>query len=534
MTPSTHARRADVDILVVDDRPEDLTTIDAILASRSFNLVHARSGGDALRRLLVQDFALILLDVVMPDIDGFEVARIAKQRARCKLTPIIFLTGRDSDVETIYKGYSLGAVDYLVKPLDADVLRAKVEIFVELFRKDRRITEQAEALRLADLRERERELREVRLASEHRYKNLAEAIPQVVWTADVTGGVTYFNERWAEHTGIPTEHALGGKWQAALHPADAATFTTRWREALATETVLELELRLRGRDRRHRWFLCRAIPERSSDGHVVGWLGTYTDFDDRKRAFDAAERAIRIRDEFLSIASHELRTPLMTLALRLNSLGDDLSSATSSPEVLGQKLASAVRQSDRLMKLVDDLLDVGRVGRGKLSLTRDRFDMIEAAREVIDQLGEASTKAGCTIHLDATTPVIGIWDRTRIEQIFRNLIGNAIKYAPRSSIEVFVGERDGHAVAEVRDRGIGVAQKDLQRIFGQFERAVPPRNYGGLGLGLFIVHEIARAHGGVARVESKLGEGSRFWVELPFESNSGIHGVATTKRAAAT
>ncbi|HEX7604230.1 MAG TPA: ATP-binding protein [Polyangiaceae bacterium] len=517
--------RPDVDILAVDDRPEDLTTICAILASPEYNVIRARSGSEALRRLLTRDFALILLDVVMPDIDGFEVARIVKQRERSRLTPIIFLTGGTNDISYIYKAYSLGAVDYLIKPFDPDLLRAKVKIFAELFCKDRRIMEQAEALRLADLRERERELTEVRRASERRYRNLAEAIPQIVWTADTRGEVTYFNERWVEHTGTPMDRSLGTQWQSVLHPADAAVFSDRWREALEKACGLELELRLRGRDQSYRWFLLRAAPERNGQGRVVGWLGTYTDFDDRKRAFDAAERAIRVRDEFLSIASHELRTPLMTLDLRLKSLGEDLTKEGESPDPVSRKLAAAVRQSDRLIGLVDDLLDVSRVNNGQLSLHRGSFDMADAAREVIDQLAETAAGAGCSIVLEVGSPVVGGWDRTRIEQVFRNLLSNAIKYAPKSEIGVFVGERSGLAVAEVRDHGMGIAQKDVERIFGQFERAVHPRNYGGLGLGLFIVQQIARAHAGEARVESKLGEGSRFWIELPFESGSGVHGT---------
>jgi len=525
-----------VDILAVDDRPRDLATIGAILPSPEYNVIQARSGAEALRRLLHQDFALILLDVVMPDIDGFEVARIVKQRERCKLTPIIFLTGAANDVSYIYKAYSLGAVDYLQKPFDPDVLRAKVRIFADLFRKDRRITEQAEALRLADLRERDRVLTEVRRANEHRYRNLAEAIPQVVWTANAEGEVTYFNERWLEHTGVPMDRSLGAQWQSVLHPSDAATFVERWRETMGKECNLELELRLRGRDRRYRWFLCRVAPDRNGEGRVVGWLGTFTDFDDRKRAFDAAERAIQVRDEFLSVASHELRTPLMTLDLRLKSLGEDLqlTRGGEGPDPCSRKLDAAVRQSDRLMGLVDDLLDVTRVTNGKLSLRRDRFDLVEAAREVIDQLAETAAGAGCTVVLEAGVPVVGVWDRTRLEQVFRNLLSNAIKYAPKSEIGVFVGERDGVAVAEVRDHGMGIAPKDIQRVFGQFERAVPPRNYGGLGLGLFIVQEIARAHSGEVRVESKVGQGSRFWIELPFESGSGIHGLpvaAATARA---
>ncbi len=516
-----------VDVLAVDDRIENLVAIEAILEGEPYRIVRARSGREALGHLLLHDVALILLDVVMPDIDGFEVARIVKLRARTRLTPIIFLTGGVGH-EHIYKGYSVGAVDYIVKPFDAEVLKAKVAIFADLHRKERRIQRQAEALRLAELRERERELARVQQNNQRRYRNLAEAIPQIVWTAGPDGNASYFNARWEEHTGIRPEESLGSRWQEAVHPTDAEVLSKRFDEAVARGTALELELRIRRTDGEHRWFLCRAAPEHDPHGAVVGWLGTFTDIDDRRRAFDAAERAVRARDDFLSVASHELRTPLMTLALRLQSLADDLDQAHESP-----KLASAVHQCERLRVLVDDLLDVSQIDCGKLQLLRERFDLVDVARDVLEQHAETAAAAGCKLALDAPAPTLGLWDRTRLEQVMRNLLGNAIKYAPRSPIEVFVGEREGRAIIEVRDRGIGIAESEVGRIFGRFERAVPPRNYGGLGLGLFIVQEIARAHGGVARVESTLGEGSRFWVEIPFENVSGIQGVTPSSGEAA-
>lgn len=498
-----------VDVLAVDDRVENLAAIEAILEGGEFRIVRAQSGREALRHLLTREFALILLDVVMPDIDGFEVARIAKLRSRSRLTPIIFLTGGVGE-DHVYRGYSVGAVDYIVKPFDPEVLRAKVNIFAELHRKDRRIREQAEALRAAEAR-----------ANERRYRNLAEAIPQIVWAASADGVARYFNARWQEFTGMSSADSLGALWQSALHEDDRTTFTERWYAAVAAGTAVEIEVRIRARDGSARWFLCRGVPERDPTGVVVGWLGTFTDVDERRRAYDAAERAILARDEFLSVASHELRTPLMTLALRLQSLGDELGELVQSP-----KLASAMHQCERLRVLVEDLLDVSRIDAGKLALLRERFDLTEVARDVLEQHSESATAAGCRLTLDAPAPTIGLWDKTRLEQVLRNLLGNAIKYAPRSPIDVFVGEREGQAVVEVRDGGSGIAPADLGRVFRRFERAVPPRNYGGLGLGLFIVQEIARAHGGIARAESVLGRGSRFWISIPFESVSGVLGLA--------
>src|SRR5262245_29668151 len=184
---------SDVDILVVDDRREDLLVIESILGDRGYNLVTASSASAALRKVLEHDFAAILLDVRMPDMDGFELAAFIKQRERSRLTPIIFLTAAGAEVGSIYRAYSVGAVDYLMKPLDPDVLRAKVAIFAELFRKDQRIHEQAEQLRAS-------ELARLKVINDRRYKNLAEAIPAMVWTANPAGAVTFINRRWTEYT----------------------------------------------------------------------------------------------------------------------------------------------------------------------------------------------------------------------------------------------------------------------------------------------------------------------------------------------
>jgi PAS domain S-box-containing protein len=507
----------EVDILIVDDRPEHLLVIESILSSNGYNLVRATSGYEALRRILERDFAVILVDVMMPGMDGFELATIIKQRERSRNTPIIFLTASGSDISFIYRGYSVGAVDYLMKPLDADVLRAKVAIFVDLFRKDRRIRQQVDALRAGARRERELELTAIRAANEQRYKNLAEAIPQIVWTAGADGEVTYFSHRWYEYTGQTFGDARGSGWMAAVAPGEAEQCALRWRGGLATQQVFELECRLRRRDGDFGWHLCRAVPELGDDGCIVGWLGTFTDCDALKRACEAAEQAVNARDEFLSIASHELRTPLTTLQLRLQSLHDDLTAHGVAAQAK-RKLDSSLRQGSRLMSLVDSLFDVSRIAKGHLTLQRERFDLVDVASELVERFSEAAGIAGVTLEFQAEAPATGVWDRLRVEQIIQNLLNNAIKYAPNAPVAVTVGARQGNATITVRDHGQGVAPADLERIFGPFERAVSTQNYGGLGLGLYIARENAAAHGGTVSVMSVPEGGATFIVELPLAS----------------
>ncbi|HEY5921111.1 MAG TPA: ATP-binding protein [Kofleriaceae bacterium] len=505
-----------VQILIVDDRSENLLAVESVLESPELELVSVTSGTDALKQLLDRDFAVIMIDVVMPIMDGFELAAIIKERERSRHTPIIFITAGAPDIEHIYRGYSVGAVDYMTKPLDADVLRAKVGIFVDLFRKDQRILAQADALRAAERRERELEVAAVRTASEQRYRNLAEAIPHIVWTAAPDGAITYFNQRWFEYTGQEPIDAHGWNWVSLVHPDDADRCATKWLDGLATGQVFQLECRLKRRDGVFRWHLCRAVPELEGE-RIVAWLGTYTDLDDLRRAYDAAEQAVQARDEFLSIASHELRTPLTTLQLRMNSLHQDVAGQPAVDARIRRKLDSSLRQSKRLIGLVDNLLDVSRITSGQLTLQRESLDLAEIVHELVDRFSETAAAAGIALEFQSVGTVRGTWDRLRVEQIAENLIGNAIKYAPQAPIAVTVSSNPDTAILTVRDRGPGISPDDRERIFGPFERAVSSRNYGGLGLGLYIAYQTAIAHGGTLRALSEPGEGATFIAELPLQ-----------------
>ena len=496
-----------VDILVVDDRSADRLVLSDILSGTRRNVVVASSGPEALKRLLEREYAVILLDVLMPTMDGFELASLIKQREKTRYTPIIFLTAAGSDVGKLYRAYSLGAVDYLYKPIDADIVQAKVSIFVDLFRKDLRIRRQAEALREAERRESDLQIAELRLAVERRYVNLAEAIPQMVWTSDANGEMTYVNRRWVEYTGLDLERARGSGWLAALHEQDAPECRQAWNEALANRRIYEAQFRLkRARDGAFRWHLCRAVPELDHAGQVVAWLGTYTDFEELKQAVQA-------RDEFLSIASHELRTPLTALKLRLEAL---LYSGNLDLK-LRQKLESAARQTQRLERLIDNLLDVSRITTGHLDLDWEGLELAEITSDVVERIRPEANASGSPIEIVKSSPVHGFWDRLRLEQVITNLLSNAIKYGNRKPIVVRIAENQGLAHLEVEDGGIGIAPADVSLIFDRFERGANRRNHGGLGMGLYITRQIIAAHGGSIRVKSQLGQGTVFDVYLPME-----------------
>jgi signal transduction histidine kinase len=237
---------------------------------------------------------------------------------------------------------------------------------------------------------------------------------------------------------------------------------------------------------------------------------------------EAHKEATRVRDEFISIASHELKTPLTSLKLHtqinlryIHDPGNE--SGPGLPERFHKFVRVSAQQVDRLARLVEDMLDVSRISSGKLVLAKSAVDLPELLREVADRLAPQIAAAGCTLSLSAGVPVRGTWDRYRIEQVIINLITNAIRYGKGKPISVSLTEEEGAAVLKVKDEGVGIAPEDQERIFERFERAQTGRNIDGLGLGLYICHQIVQSHGGSIGVTSAPEQGAEFTVRLPAE-----------------
>jgi PAS domain S-box-containing protein len=239
---------------------------------------------------------------------------------------------------------------------------------------------------------------------------------------------------------------------------------------------------------------------------------------DNARLYQEAREAVRLREEFLSVASHELRTPVTSLLLGLQSvqaLVKEGSLARLPPSHVARVIDASGRQASRLADLVDALLDVSRIQAGRFGLTIDVVDLTAVAREVIARLEPDRVRANAPLELHADGAVMGRWDRSRIDQVVTNLLSNALKFGGGKPIELWVGGDGETATLTVRDRGIGIPAERLERVFEIFERAVSARNYGGLGLGLYIVRRIVEAHNGNVSVQSELGTGSSFTVSLP-------------------
>jgi len=239
--------------------------------------------------------------------------------------------------------------------------------------------------------------------------------------------------------------------------------------------------------------------------------------DERGRTAQVQE-AVRERDEFISVAAHELRTPLTALQLKLQGLERRLRAGPpekSAPGKLGERLNGALRQTERLSHLIERLLDVSRIAGGRLELAPERFDLVELVRQVAEDFREPAAEAGTQLRLHGAERMEGCWDRLRMEQVLVNLLSNAVKYGTGRPVSVRIEAAGERIRISVVDEGIGIAAEDLGRIFTRFERAAPVRNYGGLGLGLYISRHIVDAHGGHIEVSSRPGHGSTFVIDLP-------------------
>jgi PAS domain S-box-containing protein len=336
---------------------------------------------------------------------------------------------------------------------------------------------------------------------------------------DAGGEIEYVNQRWTDFTGQRLEDAMRGGWLEVLHPEDKEGAHASWQRALHSGEPFSVEYRLRSSDGVYRWHLSRALPFRE-EGRILRWVGTSTDIDEERRASEERAQlvrelleAVRARDEFLSVASHELRTPLTTIGLQVESMAK---SATAEADFT-QRCAVVKRQTERLDRLVEMLLEVSRIATGRLSLDLEQVDMREVVREVVAEARGGAADRPILVHGEA--PLVGTWDRLRLVQIATNLVGNAVKYGRGRPIDVTVRAEGETAMLEVVDRGIGISAEDRGRIFDRFERAVSVRHYGGLGLGLWITREIVKVLGGEITVESTPGEGSTFTVRLPMKRN---------------
>jgi len=358
--------------------------------------------------------------------------------------------------------------------------------------------------------------------TESRFKNMADAAPVLLWMSRSDGLCTFFNQTWLDFTGRSLEEEWGVGWAEGVHFEDFQRCMDTYIDAFNDRKVFEMEYRLRRHDGVYRWILDRGTPRYLPDGTFAGYIGSCADITERKQLEIELRKAVKVREEFLSIASHELRTPLTSLKLRserLCHLAARASGATGTapvePSHLERDAEAAHAQVLNLVKMVDVLLDVSRISDRPLTLERAELDVGPLVSGVADQLKDPASSVGSPIRVEIRGSATARWDRFRIEQVVTNLLSNAIKYGAGKPVDVVVDRDDGSARIMVTDRGPGIETEHHGRLFERFAHFAPTHHYAGFGLGLWIARVIVEAHGGTIGVRSQVGEGASFFVDLP-------------------
>ncbi len=346
--------------------------------------------------------------------------------------------------------------------------------------------------------------------AEHPYRVMVESMNEGAISLAPDGIILYCNTALARMVGQPLDKVMGHTLTEFVPAAEVPRLNELISRGSAQATRGEILLASSAGELPAQISL---NPVEMDGNNVIGVI--ITDLSER-RSREQAQEAVRLRDEFLSIASHELRTPLSTLVLHLG-LGERLIAKPDVPR-LEQTLRKAKDQADRMTELINRLLDVTRIASGRLELEVAPHDIGELVREIVEQLAEEANRAGCEVRLSIQDGIVLPCDRSRLQQAIVNVISNALKYAPGHPIAIGLELRDTEAVLTVDDRGIGIDPNDLSRIFNRFERASSAPQSAGLGLGLYIAREIVTQHGGSIRAERRRGGGARFSIIIPLDN----------------
>jgi PAS domain S-box-containing protein len=501
-------------ILLVDDQPARLLTYEAMLAGLKVRCVRTLSGEEALQQLLKQDFAAVLLDVNMPGMDGFEVARLIRGHPRLERTPIIFVTGAEVSVLDHLKGYEVGAIDYISVPIVPEILRSKVAVLCELHQRHRELEELNRALKetRSDLDSRHAS----ELASQkQQYEAILTNTPDLAYVWGLDHRFIYANEGLLKMWGKSSAEAIGktclelgyAPWHAELHEREID-------QIAATKKPIRGEVPFTGTfGRRHYDYLL--VPVLGAQGEVVAVAGTTRDVTDYKQMEAALRESDRRKDEFIAMLAHELRNPVAPI----RNAAEILARVSDDERLVG--IAGVLkRQTGQLSRLLDDLLEVARITQGHIELRPEVVAIqacVQMAVEAVEPLIRERqqrlnvTREGLSIFVKA--------DKVRLTQCIVNLLTNAAKFTPaEGEISINARAQHGDAVIEVTDSGVGISATLLPKLFDLFvqgERSLD-RSEGGLGIGLAVCKRLVEMHGGrVTAASDGIGKGARFALHLP-------------------
>jgi PAS domain S-box-containing protein len=542
----------DAKILIVDDEPRNLDALEAMLDPIGCTCVRARSGDEALLALLKHEFAAMVLDIRMPMMSGIDLAKLIKQRRRTQDVPIVFLTAHLVDDEDVLRGYGAGAVDYLSKPVNANILRSKIAVFVDLYRKtgalarlnatlENEVAERQKAQEALQQANQELELRvrertaELTVAhrglreSVERLRLALEVAEMAAWEWDVDKARMTWSHDPEALFGFP-HGAFGSDRRlfTAMHPDDRQRMEEALSSAMSTGAYVG-EYRIVRPDATTVWITESGRAIKGEDGSIEKFVGVSRDMTAEREAAQERERLLaseqrarasaeqqgRLKDEFLATLSHELRTPLNVVLGWLDIL------ASGAPiRDFKSTIALIQRNAQLQAKLIDELLDMNRLLSGSLRLEVGAVDVGATLQTTLQGLKPAADAKGIQMSAQIdTAPVQIAADNQRVQQILWNLLHNAIKFTETGGrVESSVRRVDRQVHIVVQDSGRGIAVEFLPHVFERFrqEDSSATREFFGLGLGLSISKHLVEAHGGTIEAHSDgRGRGATFTVKLP-------------------
>ncbi|GAA4448538.1 ATP-binding protein [Rurimicrobium arvi] len=518
-------------ILIVDDKSENIFSLKKVLEQSHFPVDEAHSGEEALLKVLRKDYALIILDVQMPGMDGFEVAEALAGTQRGRDIPIIFLSAVNIEKRFITRGYASGAVDYVTKPVDPDIFILKVKTLYRLSEQHRELVRTKASLTQEVEVRRQTEKNLKRLSAEQ--QTLIRSFPQIVFTVTPDGVLEFVNERWFEYSASKTAFP-------EVHPDDQR-LKEEMDHATKQDEPFVSEIRLRHlATGTFRYHLLRMIPLIQGKS-VVKWVGTFTDIQEQKDAHDELDTKVRERtkelmqknaelelsnhelQQFASVASHDLQEPLRKIQIYSNRIRERCLVEGGDALTYMDRVIDASR---RMSSLISDLLSYSRLSIKSLF---QRTNLNELIEEILIDLEFSIKDKGAVLDIQPLPEVECV--AGQIRQVFQNLISNALKFSvpgtpPRISIS---GEEYKDASGRtfchiyVRDNGIGFDEQYLDKIFTIFQRLNAKEEYEGTGIGLAIVKKIIEKHGGTITARSAEGEGATFIISLPVTQNGDTH-----------
>ena len=515
---------ARANILLVDDRQDKILALEAVISSLGENIVKARSGKEALRHLLTTEFAVILLDVSMPVMDGFETAALIRKRPRSEHTPIIFVTSINNSENHISKGYSLGAVDYMLTPIVPEVLRTKVSVFVELHKKSELVRQQAEQLRQFEEAKHRRELSEAadRLDVETKRNRFFTLAIDLLAIASFDDYFIQLNPAWEATLGFSADELRSKSLLELVHPEDRTTTAEHLTRLKLGTAPRYFENRYLCRDGSFRWLGWTAAPfateqlvyvfarditsRKAAETEIQNLNGELerriTDLTDINSELEAFNYSI----------SHDLRAPLRSIRSFAQFLRED-----SGPELKGER-EDYLRRVESAAKYMDvlllDLLQYSRLSRSDLEMVPVSLEA--AIGDVLASIETEVQERKAEVTIRKPMPSVMAHPAT-LRQILYNLIANGLKFVepnhtPR--VELLSESNDGWIRLWIIDQGIGIAPQYQKKIFGLFQRLHSTETYPGTGIGLALVRRGIERMGGRVGLESGAGAGSKFWFEL--------------------